>query len=69
MALDTFAGSLLSVSLSLLLSSRYMQASKTNSSNCVGEKMETLLCAALKQNLLVNVKRALGGKRLNSSNF
>lgn len=31
--------------------------------------METLLCAALKQNLLVNVKHALGGKRLNSSNF
>lgn len=48
MALDTFAGSLLSVRLSLLLSSRYMQASKMESSNCFGEKMEIFLYATLK---------------------
>lgn len=52
MALDTNTGSLLPLSLRLLLSSRYMQASKTNSSNCFGEKVETFVYTALKQNLL-----------------
>lgn len=69
MALDTFTGSLLSVRLSLLLSSRYMQASKMESSNCFGEKMEVFLYAALNHNLLVTVKYVLGAKCMTSSNF
>lgn len=50
MALDTSTGSLLLPGLSPLLSIRYMQASKTYSSNCFGEKVETFLYTALKQN-------------------
>jgi len=63
MALDTTTGSLLLLILSLLLSSRYMQASRIDSSNCFGEKKETFLHTTLKEDLLTHLEVYLGTGR------